>query len=920
MANTDYVVRLNGEDNLSSSVNKAKQSLQDFERVGQTAMQKIDAKFQRIITSSAPLKRQLRDLQQLMADMNFKGLSNTEEFTRIAQTAGQIKDAISDAAAATQRFANDTMTLQAGIQALQGIAGAASAVQGAMALLGTENEDVARSIQKVQGALAILNGVQALANSLNKDSILMQKLKQIRLAATTATTTTNTVATTANTVATTANTAATSASVIVQKVWNVTKAIGKALLGDFSGLLIVGAAALATYAIVTSNSKDKQKELNNETEKAKSIHQMVYDARSKTIDSIADEINKINALRNIIHSANASYQEKINAYNQLRQIVPQYNATISQEGAVQYEAVNAIYAHIAALKDLQRAMALLEVGKEIEKEQLQAELDLQTQQDKLRRKQINAIYDRAEMARTSKQSGPTWQGGRSNEYLAAQNRLQINTNEINKTNKAIAEQTTKIKELTDKRRAYDKLVEKEKPQDIIAAVNGKQQKPTTPKATRGGGGKATPQVDKAAEEQTNYDKNKATLQQQYNDKLIDELTYRSKALELEKQHYNYLLSSDKATKQQIENAQKLYEAAQSSFKSFEIEVNFKSNITDLNAQLADGLITVEQYAESVANAYKTVYLENQKIGEATKEMAEDYIKAAKEAELYKEAATLDENIKNAKYEPQTSSFEQATQGDKQKTWDEQLDAIQNQMDFNDELIVQLQELLNIYQQLGLVGTDSYNAINDKLNETIQANQELGASAVEVSQKQEEWLRKQEMIQGWSDSLSELGGIFSSLSGAVDETTGAWLQFTGQALEGAAKIIPLIQKLVLAKQAEAIASGTAEGAKMPFPANIAAILSIIGVIASVFASMPKFASGGIVGGASRYGDNILARVNSGEMILNASQQSNLWNAIENGELNTLNRFYVDWRLRGADLYGSLKNYGKTQNKTGKGISL
>jgi hypothetical protein len=44
------------------------------------------------------------------------------------------------------------------------------------------------------------------------------------------------------------------------KIWNYVKAIGKALLGDFSGLLIVGAGALATYAIATSNSTDAEKE------------------------------------------------------------------------------------------------------------------------------------------------------------------------------------------------------------------------------------------------------------------------------------------------------------------------------------------------------------------------------------------------------------------------------------------------------------------------------------------------------------------------------------------------------------------------------------------------------------------------------------------------------------------------------------
>ena len=54
---------------------------------------------------------------------------------------------------------------------------------------------------------------------------------------------------------------------------------------------------------------------------------------------------------------------------------------------------------------------------------------------------------------------------------------------------------------------------------------------------------------------------------------------------------------------------------------------------------------------------------------------------------------------------------------------------------------------------------------------------------------------------------------------------------------------------------------------------AQLTSIIGMIS-------KFATGGIVGGNQKSGDNVLVRVNSGEMILNAAQQARLF-AIANG---------------------------------------
>lgn len=50
--------------------------------------------------------------------------------------------------------------------------------------------------------------------------------------------------------------------------------------------------------------------------------------------------------------------------------------------------------------------------------------------------------------------------------------------------------------------------------------------------------------------------------------------------------------------------------------------------------------------------------------------------------------------------------------------------------------------------------------------------------------------------------------------------------------------------------------------------------------SIIGTMSQFATGGIVGGNQKSGDNVLVRVNSGEMILNAAQQARLF-ALANG---------------------------------------
>ena len=103
---------ISAQDNLSSTLKNIQDELK---KTGQTAsgIDKIQEKFEKIQNSSAPLKRQLRDLQAIMAKMNMNGLSNTEQFTQIAEYAGKLKDAISDASNAVSRYASDTSNLDA---------------------------------------------------------------------------------------------------------------------------------------------------------------------------------------------------------------------------------------------------------------------------------------------------------------------------------------------------------------------------------------------------------------------------------------------------------------------------------------------------------------------------------------------------------------------------------------------------------------------------------------------------------------------------------------------------------------------------------------------------------------------------------------------------------------------------------------
>jgi len=64
--------------------------------------------------------------------------------------------------------------------------------------------------------------------------------------------------------------------------------------------------------------------------------------------------------------------------------------------------------------------------------------------------------------------------------------------------------------------------------------------------------------------------------------------------------------------------------------------------------------------------------------------------------------------------------------------------------------------------------------------------------------------------------------------------------------------------------------------------------------------PAFANGGVVPGTSLYGDKILARVNSGELILNKKQQSNLWGMMNSAGQGVNVYLEGGFRLAGSDL--------------------
>jgi tape measure domain-containing protein len=118
-------------------------------------------------------------------------------------------------------------------------------------------------------------------------------------------------------------------------------------------------------------------------------------------------------------------------------------------------------------------------------------------------------------------------------------------------------------------------------------------------------------------------------------------------------------------------------------------------------------------------------------------------------------------------------------------------------------------------------------------------------------------------------------------------------------------------LAAAMKDAAIAAAAANVAAASGPAAPAAALAAAAEVgAGLTATMAAFAKGGIVGGNSTHGDRNIARVNSGEMILNKAQQGTLWGLL-NGKGSVGGN--VEFKIRGADLVGTINNYSKKISK-------
>jgi hypothetical protein len=141
------------------------------------------------------------------------------------------------------------------------------------------------------------------------------------------------------------------------------------------------------------------------------------------------------------------------------------------------------------------------------------------------------------------------------------------------------------------------------------------------------------------------------------------------------------------------------------------------------------------------------------------------------------------------------------------------------------------------------------------------------------------------FEGVRKAMTDIQGIVAptakgfAAAGTACQALGGAMQQLGSdsAAAKAGLLMAAIGQLALS-----LATAMTDAAKQSWITWLAFGISGTAQLVSMVATISQFATGGIVGGNSKSGDRVLARVNSGEMILNAAQQAQLF-AIANGRM-------------------------------------
>lgn len=243
------------------------------------------------------LTTQIENQTKQLALLRLEGKQGTAEYQQLSKETAILKVAVADATAEIKNMASNTSNLDAVLGLAAGASGGFAAYTGAMELFGAESEDVQEAQKKLQAAIAITTGVQAIQNAVQKQSALMLGISRLQMAALSK-------AQVYNRLVTMQGTKATLAATIAQKAFNLIAAANPYVLLALALVTVVG--ALVLFASNTDKSAKNQQKLNE----AQKVWLDYLETEATEMNRVSNErVAQLNRELNIAKARNASLSE-----------------------------------------------------------------------------------------------------------------------------------------------------------------------------------------------------------------------------------------------------------------------------------------------------------------------------------------------------------------------------------------------------------------------------------------------------------------------------------------------------------------------------------------------------------------------------------------------------------------------------------
>lgn len=315
------------------------------------------------------LTTQIENQTKQLALLRLEGKQGTAEYQQLSKQTAMLRDAVKDATDEITRMASDTSNLDAVLGLAAGASGGFAAFTGAMELFGAESEDVQEAQKKLQAAIAITTGVQAIQNAVQKQSAIMLGISRLQMAALSK-------AQVYNRLVTMQGTKATLAATIAQKAFNLIAAANPYVLLALALVTVVG--ALVLFASNTDKSAKNQQKLNE----AQKVWLDYLETEATEMNRVSNErVAQLNRELNIAKARNASLSETRKIEDEiLSERTKAHNKSVGFYG----QELNDLEANRAKLKQLNDMLVQLNNAKARGDKKVYIDVDLDGKIDKVK--------------------------------------------------------------------------------------------------------------------------------------------------------------------------------------------------------------------------------------------------------------------------------------------------------------------------------------------------------------------------------------------------------------------------------------------------------------------------------------------------------------------------------------------------------